>query len=122
SFAGWVPRAELHRRMREEADVFLFPSLHEGSAWVLHEARAAGLPVVCLAHCGSDMLATSVVPVESPRTTARALAKADVRAAGSTPPATSRSDLVTRLEHLTPVLCGAGILTGDAGDRARATS
>lgn len=50
-YAGWcrwlpsVPYAEVHR-IYASADVFVFPSLAEGSAWVTYEAMAAGLPVV----------------------------------------------------------------------------
>ncbi len=39
-FMGWVPREELARIMAEEADVFLFPSLHDQSPWVA--ARGVG--------------------------------------------------------------------------------
>lgn len=35
------------------ADVFLLPSLHEGSATVIYEALAAGLPVICTHNAGS---------------------------------------------------------------------
>jgi starch synthase len=40
-----VPYTEVHR-VYASADVFVFPSLAEGSAWVTYEAMAAGLPVV----------------------------------------------------------------------------
>jgi glycosyltransferase involved in cell wall biosynthesis len=52
---GWLPQGELLRRMRE-ADVFLFPSLHEEAGVAVAEARAAGLPVVCLARGGPPLL------------------------------------------------------------------
>jgi len=53
---GWLPQSEVLRTMRE-ADVFLFPSLHEEAGVAVAEARAAGLPVVCLARGGPPLLA-----------------------------------------------------------------
>ncbi len=52
TLTGSVPRAELHAHYRW-ADVFLLPSLHEGSATVVYEALAAGLPVICTHNTGS---------------------------------------------------------------------
>lgn len=53
---GWLSRDGVEVAMREEADVFLLPSLHdEGSAAVV-EAMFAGLPVVCLRHGGPALL------------------------------------------------------------------
>ena len=47
-----VPRAEMADHFAW-ADVFLLPSLCEGSATVTYEAMAAGLPVVCTPNTGS---------------------------------------------------------------------
>ena len=107
-FAGWVPRPEVSRLMVEEADVFLFPSLHEGSSWVLHEARAAGLPVVCLDGCGSSSIATVLAPVRWPGATARGLADAVREARESGRPAGGCYDLDSRRRQLTPVLRDVG--------------
>jgi alpha-maltose-1-phosphate synthase len=49
---GRVSHAEMPARMRE-ADVFVFPSLFEGSAVVTYEALASGLPCVVTAEAGS---------------------------------------------------------------------
>lgn len=49
---GPVPRPEIVRQY-EWADVFLLPSLCEGSATVTYEALACGLPVVCTPNTGS---------------------------------------------------------------------
>jgi glycosyltransferase involved in cell wall biosynthesis len=49
---GQVPRAEV-RRWFECSDVFVFPSLAEGSALVTYEAMAAGLPVITTANSGA---------------------------------------------------------------------
>jgi glycosyltransferase involved in cell wall biosynthesis len=105
---GWMPRPEVSRIMCEEADVFVFPSLHDQSPWVLHEARAAGLPVVCLEGCGSNLLATVTVPVWWPRATARALAHGVAQAKMDSPPVPAAFDIDTRRECLTEVLRAVG--------------
>lgn len=46
-FPGWLPRAEVLRRMRL-SDVFFFPSYRDGGGAVVAEAMASGLPVVVL--------------------------------------------------------------------------
>jgi glycosyltransferase involved in cell wall biosynthesis len=56
-FTGWLPRAEVLRLMREEAGAFVFPSLHDEAGWVIVEALAAELPIVCLDHGGPPLLA-----------------------------------------------------------------
>jgi glycosyltransferase involved in cell wall biosynthesis len=61
---GSVPRAEVARHF-QWADVFLLPSLCEGSATVTYEALAWGLPVVTTPNAGSlvrDGLDGFVVP------------------------------------------------------------
>ncbi len=66
---GWVSRQEVQRVMREEADAFLLPTLHdEGSAAVV-EAMFAGLPVVCLDRGGPAILVGSAgvaIPSDRP--------------------------------------------------------
>jgi glycosyltransferase involved in cell wall biosynthesis len=49
---GRVPHAEVPARMAA-ADVFVFPSLFEGSAVVTYEALACGLPCIVTAEAGS---------------------------------------------------------------------
>jgi glycosyltransferase involved in cell wall biosynthesis len=49
---GAVPRSEVHAHF-DWADVFLFPSLCEGSATVCYEALASGVPVICTHNTGS---------------------------------------------------------------------
>ena len=49
---GLVPRHEVWAHYRW-ADVFLFPSVCEGSAGVIYEALACGLPVICTPNTGS---------------------------------------------------------------------
>jgi glycosyltransferase involved in cell wall biosynthesis len=54
-FRGWVPKDELREAMRE-ADVFLFPSLHDDAPFAVVEALAAGLGVICLDRGGPPTL------------------------------------------------------------------
>jgi glycosyltransferase involved in cell wall biosynthesis len=52
TWAGQLPRHEIHR-VFASADIFAFPSLCEGSAYVVYEAMATGLPVVTTPNAGS---------------------------------------------------------------------
>ena len=49
---GSVPRADISKHFAW-ADVFLLPSICEGSATVVYEALAASLPVICTPNTGS---------------------------------------------------------------------
>ena len=62
---GAVPRNEIAAHFRW-ADVFLLPSLCEGSATVTYEAMAFGLPVICTPNTGSvvrDSIDGFIVPI-----------------------------------------------------------
>lgn len=62
---GPVPRASILEHFAW-ADVFLLPSICEGSATVVYEALAAGLPVVCTPNTGSvvrDGIEGFIVPI-----------------------------------------------------------
>lgn len=62
---GRVPRSEVHQHY-EWADVFLLPSLCEGSATVIYEALAYALPVICTPNTGSivqDQKEGFIVPI-----------------------------------------------------------
>ena len=64
---GPVPRAEIGEQYAW-ADVFLLPSLCEGSATVVYEALAAGLPVICTPNTGSvvrDGIDGFIVPIRN---------------------------------------------------------
>jgi len=52
---GSVPRPQVLRMMRE-ASCLLFPSFHDSAGFVVSEALALGLPVVCLDHGGPAWL------------------------------------------------------------------
>jgi glycosyltransferase involved in cell wall biosynthesis len=41
------------------ADILVFPSLHEGMPTVVIEALSMGIPVICLDHCGQGDAVTS---------------------------------------------------------------
>lgn len=51
-FMGQVPRAEMHQQFCW-ADVFVLPSLCEGSATATYESLAFGVPVICTPNTGS---------------------------------------------------------------------
>ena len=53
---GWLSQEDVLHQMAE-ADVFMFASVHEEAPAVIAEARAVGLPVVCLARGGPPLLA-----------------------------------------------------------------
>jgi starch synthase len=60
-----VPHYELHQHF-QQADVFVYPSLHEGSAIAIYEALAAGLPVITTLNSGSvvrDGVEGFIVPI-----------------------------------------------------------
>lgn len=61
-FVGHLTRDRLADLMRDEADVFLYPSMREEAGWVVGEAIANGLPVVCLDRGGPPVMGGS--PVE----------------------------------------------------------
>lgn len=63
-FLGHVPRNQL-KDLYSWADVFVFPSLIEGSALVTYEALASGLPIITTANAGSvirDQIEGCIVP------------------------------------------------------------
>jgi glycosyltransferase involved in cell wall biosynthesis len=62
---GSVPHS-LMRRHFAWADVFLLPSLCEGSATAIYEALSASLPVICTENCGSIVRDSSegiIIPI-----------------------------------------------------------
>ncbi len=73
-FRGWVDHREVLRTMREDASVFVFPSLHDDAGFVVVEAMASGLPVVSLLAGGPAILADhtfGVMPASRRLTTER---------------------------------------------------
>ena len=79
-FVGWLTRDQVLAVMREKADVFLFPSMHDEASLVVVEALGCGLPVICLDIGGPHLLAGHAAVV--------------LRSSGSL------QDVVHRLAHL----------------------
>jgi glycosyltransferase involved in cell wall biosynthesis len=70
-FLGWISESQREDLMRREADVLLFPSIHDEGGFVVAEALAAGLPVVCLHRGGPPEIGgTAVVPTDVSSTVA----------------------------------------------------
>jgi glycosyltransferase involved in cell wall biosynthesis len=62
-----IPHHEVHASF-QKADVFVYPSLHEGSAIAIYEALASGLPVITTPNSGSvvrDGVEGFVVPIRN---------------------------------------------------------
>ncbi len=60
-----IPKHEVHIQY-QQADIFVYPSLHEGSALSIYEALACGLPVITTPNSGSvvrDGIHGFVVPI-----------------------------------------------------------
>jgi hypothetical protein len=76
---------------------------------VLHEARTAGLRVVCLDGCGSTLLATVVVEAGWPSETSRAIARGACAAMDMPRPPREHFDLATRRACLERVLRDHGL-------------
>ena len=72
--------------MRQDASVFLFPSVHDDAPWVVAEAAAQGLPVVCIQRGGPPLLQGSASPpqLRDMEPTTSALARAIERMRGET--------------------------------------
>ncbi len=71
-FVPHVPRSRVHE-LYSRGDVFVLPSLFEGSSLVIYEALAAGLPVVTTPNAGSvitDGEEGFVVPIRDPEAVA----------------------------------------------------
>jgi glycosyltransferase involved in cell wall biosynthesis len=72
---GALPRSEVAEHL-EWADIFLLPSLCEGSAGATYEALAAGLPVICTPNTGSvvrDGVEGFIVPIRNPEAIVEAI-------------------------------------------------
>jgi glycosyltransferase involved in cell wall biosynthesis len=130
-FLGWRRREDLMRTMRQDADLFLFPSLHDEAGWAVAEALGCGLPVVCLDRGGPPIVAAwagrAVPSSGGPNGVAAALAGrlADAAAVGSDvararardwgidPRTAALKDLLSRA--LSPTKTGRGGVSAGAG-------
>ena len=74
-FLGRVPRSEMSG-LYSWADVFVLPSLYEGSAMVTYEALQYGLPVITTYNAGSivrDGIGGQIIPMRDPDSITSAL-------------------------------------------------
>ncbi|MGH2756010.1 MAG: glycosyltransferase, partial [Actinomycetota bacterium] len=106
-FLGWVPRGEVMRLMREEADVLLFPSFHDEAGLAVAEAVACGLPAVCIARGGPPLLGATAVHAVAPEATAEALAAAVLEVADTRPGPSAHG--LNHRERLGEILSERGI-------------
>ena len=77
TFLGRIPRAEMTREFAS-ADLFVLPSLAEGSAEAIYEALACAVPVVTTVQAGSvvrDGIDGRIVPSRDPEALADAIAE-----------------------------------------------
>jgi glycosyltransferase involved in cell wall biosynthesis len=122
---GWIPRAEVLKQVRE-ADVFLFPSLHEDAGMVVAEARALGVPIVCLTRGGPRLLAgpegasvddSGDLPEITRRLTDAAVTSLGRRRGADLDGSAEQLHLERRTDALRELLSEAVVRTAD-GDRA----
>ncbi len=74
-FLGTIPRTKL-AELYQWADIFVFPSICEGSATVTYEALASGIPVICTPNTGSlvrDGIDGYIVPIRDSEAIASAI-------------------------------------------------
>lgn len=74
-FRGRVPQEELFRIYATEADVFLYPSMHDDSPLAVAEAVTAGLRVVCLDVGGPHVIAGEAATIVGSRGRSGAVVK-----------------------------------------------
>jgi glycosyltransferase involved in cell wall biosynthesis len=65
---GWIKKNDAIKIVAN-ADLFLFPSLHESTPAVVFEAMSVGVPVICLDHCGQADVVTQDCGIKIPVTT-----------------------------------------------------
>ena len=106
-FLGQHPRKEILRLMAEEADVLLFPSLHDEGLMVVAEALTVGLPVVCLDRGGPRGYGVGVRP-GTVRVTSRRLARAIMSASPEGP--SDRFSLDAATKRFAALLHSRGLL------------
>ena len=110
-FLGKLPRSEVLRLMAEEADVLLFPSLHDEGPMVVAEALSVGLPVVCLDRGGAPVFGATAVRAGTVRQTSEGLARAMSTAPAQAP--THRFSIDAASERFSLLLRSRGLLDAD---------
>jgi glycosyltransferase involved in cell wall biosynthesis len=107
---GWLSRDVVQERLLE-ADVLLFPSLHDEGGWASAEAVAAGIPAVSLDRGGPPVLGARGVRASSPERTARAIARAAREALSSGRPVDDTWAFDRRRDALVALLRERGLLS-----------
>jgi glycosyltransferase involved in cell wall biosynthesis len=107
-FLGKLSRNEVLRLMAEEADVLLFPSLHDEGPMSVAEALTVGLPVVCLDRGGAPSFGGIAVRAGTVRQTSARLAWAITTA--PTQESTSRFSIEAASERFSALLKSRGLL------------
>lgn len=110
SFRGQVARTEVLRMMREEADVFVFPSLHEEGGWAVGDAIASHLPVICVDRGGPPTIVGWGVPLGPKDVTVRRIANAMEDAIAHPRPSPPIPTLEPRRAALVEVLRARGLI------------
>jgi glycosyltransferase involved in cell wall biosynthesis len=120
AFLGWVDHAAVLERMRQ-ADVFLFPSMHEEGGWAVGEAMAVGLPVVTIDRGGPAVMGASVVPIGRTTAVGERLAAA-VEQVRAIPPTVQAPYLTRRRAELVELLQSRGFLVESRAEDESSTS
>jgi glycosyltransferase involved in cell wall biosynthesis len=110
-YLGNLPRARLFELMGGEADVLLFPSMHEDAGWVVAEAGASGLPVVALDRGGPPLLGAVVARPGTVNETVERLAACVMSVTSRERRALSGFELDARIAQLREMLLRRGILS-----------
>ena len=114
-FVGRVPREEVNRMLAEEASVLLHPSLHEDAGFVVAEAAALGVPVVCIDRGGPPLIAGEAGVAVPPRgNVVGALAQALEQAAGRETSIRNEWLLDSRASKLSELLASSSVLARKA--------
>jgi glycosyltransferase involved in cell wall biosynthesis len=116
-FTGWRERDDVLRIMAEDADVLLFPSLHDEAGLAVAEAAAIGLPIVCLDRGGPPIIARGGVQPGGEKETVERLRAALKTAIDSNPPL-AQLDPATRRVELLGLLREARLLPPDPAAEA----
>jgi glycosyltransferase involved in cell wall biosynthesis len=109
-YFGHVPQTRLFELMHSQADVLLFPSMHEDAGWVVAEAGSSGLPVVALDRGGPPLLGAVVARPGTVDETVERLASC-VRSVKRERRAVADFDLDARTVQLEELMLRRGILS-----------
>ena len=109
-FLGWRSREDVLGLLRSEADVMIFPSLHEEGGMAVAEAVEAGVPVVAFDRGGPPTLGAHAIRPGSVESTIAGLASATRALYGTVPVAPRRLDVASVRAEVRAILIETGIL------------